>query len=492
MENILLFAAMDFAFWKAVLLCAIALGLIIFVHELGHFLVAKACGVRCDKFYLGFDFFGLKLFHFKWGETEYGLGIFPLGGYVKMLGQEDNPGELKERVAKARAARAALEKNENAEVNKEDVLTEEEILALENELNDPRSYQSKSVPQRMAIIVAGVTMNVIFAFVAAFFAFWLGVFKPDATLGTIFAGQSAWESGFQTGDTLLEINKHEVQNFDEIRNYIMLGDNTEEGVPVVFRRPGATDPQGVIVRPKKVTLAPMFGATSASRPVLTDKYPSIPGSASFDAKEAWRGGDVILDVNGVSVKSQLDYRRAIYANWGKPLTVKIARPTEDAKAARAKALKKLAYGDEAGYDAIQAEYLKDAKNMEFTFAPRKAPHFGVVFEMGAVEAVRTLTPAAEAKIQPGDKILGFEINGEMQPVGDPMTLPYRIHVLAQNQDSVRLNILRKDAKAPEILELKLLADQVGCGVLTGCGIAIPELGVTYAPSPKVAQVVRWY
>src|SRR5690349_19407236 len=67
------------------------LGFVIFVHELGHFLVAKACGVKCEKFYLGFDVFGLKLFSFKWGETEYGIGLVPLGGYVKMLGQDDNP-----------------------------------------------------------------------------------------------------------------------------------------------------------------------------------------------------------------------------------------------------------------------------------------------------------------------------------------------------------------------------------------------------------------
>jgi membrane-associated protease RseP (regulator of RpoE activity) len=70
----------------------LGLGFVIFVHELGHFLVAKACGVKCEKFYLGFDVGGLKLCSFKWGETEYGIGALPLGGYVKMLGQDDNRG----------------------------------------------------------------------------------------------------------------------------------------------------------------------------------------------------------------------------------------------------------------------------------------------------------------------------------------------------------------------------------------------------------------
>ncbi|MBO5437351.1 MAG: site-2 protease family protein, partial [Thermoguttaceae bacterium] len=114
MENMLILAAWDLAFFKAVFLCALALGLIIFIHELGHFLVAKACGVRCDKFYIGFDFFGLKLLHFKYGETEYGIGVFPLGGYVKMLGQEDNPGETRERIAKAKEAQEKLAKYREA------------------------------------------------------------------------------------------------------------------------------------------------------------------------------------------------------------------------------------------------------------------------------------------------------------------------------------------------------------------------------------------
>ena len=80
--------------WIILEVCA-GLGAVIFVHELGHFLVAKACGVNCEKFFIGFDIGGIKLSH-KWGETEYGIGILPLGGYVKMLGQDDNPAKIAE------------------------------------------------------------------------------------------------------------------------------------------------------------------------------------------------------------------------------------------------------------------------------------------------------------------------------------------------------------------------------------------------------------
>jgi len=101
------------------------LGAVVFVHELGHFLVAKAVGIRVERFALGF---GPRLFGYKGKETDYSVMLLPLGGYVKMLGQEDF---------------APLEDAEGEP--------------------DPRAYSSKSVGARFAVIAAGVTMNVIFA-----------------------------------------------------------------------------------------------------------------------------------------------------------------------------------------------------------------------------------------------------------------------------------------------------------------------------------------
>ena len=120
--------------------------------------MAKLCGVKCEKFYLGFDIGGLKLCKFRWGETEYGIGILPLGGYVKMLGQEDNPGQAadeRERATMHVPARRRCRPKPVAGPHGEPTPF------------DPRSYLAKSVPQRMAIISAGVIMNVIFAFVMA-------------------------------------------------------------------------------------------------------------------------------------------------------------------------------------------------------------------------------------------------------------------------------------------------------------------------------------
>ena len=101
--NLMLLASLGSALhWSLAIIGAlVALGFVIFVHELGHFVVAKLCGVKCEKFFLGFDVAGKKIWSFQWGETEYGIGILPLGGYVKMLGQDDNPAATRPKNANA-------------------------------------------------------------------------------------------------------------------------------------------------------------------------------------------------------------------------------------------------------------------------------------------------------------------------------------------------------------------------------------------------------
>ncbi len=147
--------------WWAIAQVVIGLGFVIFVHELGHFLVAKACGVKCEKFYVGFDAFDLKLFgrvilpralwKMQWGETEYGIGIVPLGGYVKMLGQDDNPANFEAEQQRARAEREAANRARDAEPSPTATTA---VDPLNRTQYDPRSYLAKSVPQRMAIISA--------------------------------------------------------------------------------------------------------------------------------------------------------------------------------------------------------------------------------------------------------------------------------------------------------------------------------------------------
>ncbi|MFP6575694.1 MAG: site-2 protease family protein, partial [Pirellulaceae bacterium] len=178
-------------FWT-ILKVAGGLGFVIFVHELGHFLVAKACGVKCEKFYVGFDVpikigplrLPRTLCKFQRGETEYGIGIIPLGGYVKMLGQDDNPANYQKEAERIRVANdgesaqadeatpeTTQQTTETATVGVEPNTgpsTDVESAGSEDQegselILDPRSFPAKNVPQRMAIISAGVVMNLIFA-----------------------------------------------------------------------------------------------------------------------------------------------------------------------------------------------------------------------------------------------------------------------------------------------------------------------------------------
>ena len=207
---------LDPASYLAIFKVVLGLGAVIFVHELGHFLLAKACGVKCDKFYVGFDAFDIKigdrviiprrLIHWTWGETEYGIGILPFGGYVKMLGQDDNPGNLEEEVRKSM-------KDGDASVSS--ALTPEGLV--DRNKIDPRSFLAKSVPQRMAIISAGVIFNLIFAVLFAALAFRSGVDFTPPKVGNVIGGGPAWQQNLaganvrkswrQTGHRLLLIQR---------------------------------------------------------------------------------------------------------------------------------------------------------------------------------------------------------------------------------------------------------------------------------------------
>ncbi|MBQ4143087.1 MAG: site-2 protease family protein [Thermoguttaceae bacterium] len=526
MENMLILAAWDLAFFKAVFLCALALGLIIFIHELGHFLVAKACGVRCDKFYIGFDFFGLKLLHFKYGETEYGIGVFPLGGYVKMLGQEDNPGETRERIAKAKEAQEKLAKYREAlqngqlpgeipgeilEDGSRESLTEEEIADAEKRIlaeieeaeklvNDPRSYQAKTVPQRLAIIVAGVTMNVILAFLAAVAAFMFGTFKVPCEIGHVHPGQAAWEAGLQPGDRILQIGENEITYFEEIQKNVALG-NLGEGLYIRYQRNGEI-PEAVKASPKKYALAPMLGASASVVPVL-GASPVIPASPTFLTDRELKKGDILAGVNGREIRSNLEAQKALYAVTGENMTLKFLRPSAEAQEKRFAELKKLKVDDEAQRTLIEEEYRKGAEAFEVVVEPMKARHLGIVLTMGPIQCIRegesSLEGAGRAGLKPGDQITGFEVtvDGKAQMVRelDPVKLPFMVQQEAKLRaeagvPTLNFAVLKKESGSEEVVPVEFSLDVFSADqYFFGSGEVLPEIGLTYEILPKVASVM---
>ncbi|HHO48614.1 MAG TPA: RIP metalloprotease RseP [Desulfobacteraceae bacterium] len=160
----------------------IVLGVLVFVHELGHFLFAKLFGVRVLKFSLGF---GNKIVGRKWGETEYLISAFPLGGYVKMFGE--HPGE--------------------------------EIEQAEQR----RSFSHKAVWQRFGIVAGGPVFNLFFAVVLFFGMFAIaGLPEPvDTTrIGQVSPDSAAEAAGIKPGDTVLSIDGREIASWTDISETI--------------------------------------------------------------------------------------------------------------------------------------------------------------------------------------------------------------------------------------------------------------------------------
>ena len=133
-----------------------------------------------------------------------------------MLGQEDNPNRLKAEIerAKIQPSDTAPAVESQAKQSAADQPAEDfDVVAAEQALYNPRSYLAKSVPKRMAIISAGVIMNVIFAFFMAVGAYYLGIEQIVCSVGRLFPGEAAWKAGLRPGDTIEEIAGKQSRTF---------------------------------------------------------------------------------------------------------------------------------------------------------------------------------------------------------------------------------------------------------------------------------------
>lgn len=199
----------------------IVIGILVFVHELGHFLAARSCGMRAEVFALGIGFrlFGYnRVTGFKFGKleesidlgghTDYRICAFPIGGYVKISGMIDE----------------SMDKNFIKEAPK------------------PWEYRSKSVWKRMFVITAGVIMNILLAFLI-FYS--LTIIKgktvtETTTIGYVSKNSIASESGLLEGDKITAINSEAVDSWDDLQNKIYL-DNLGESVTFSFIRNGKNE-----------------------------------------------------------------------------------------------------------------------------------------------------------------------------------------------------------------------------------------------------------
>jgi regulator of sigma E protease len=451
---------------------AIGLGMVIFVHELGHFLVAKLCGVKCEKFYLGFDIGGWRLCRFRWGETEYGIGVLPLGGYVKMLGQEDNPARLRQEIERAKLkAEGGGPKGEGGESI--------DLAAAERALFDPRSYLAKSVPRRMAIISAGVVMNVIFAFLMASGAYWLGVRQINCGVGLVLSGEGGWKAGLRVGDEFEEIAGRKVARFDDLRNSIMVGD-IAQGVPMVIHRPGVDEPLRIRVSPERGGMVPRIGVGPPSTTTLSlDRPPVFPGTPAAAAKPKFESGDKIVAIDGRPVQSYAEIQAYFVRDPDRPLRVTVKRPQQAGTAGRAAEQR----GAERGQTAPEVSV--PASRLTIEVAPRPMRWLGVTMEMGEISAIQDDSPAAKAGLREGDRIVAIDGHG----VGDPLVLPDWLRTHAGQ--TITLKIDRPGNEQPIEIRVTLRAAdwlELPDYEKNDRPISSPNLGIAYHVLNRVVSV----
>ena len=429
------------ASWGVILQVAGGLGFVIFVHELGHFLVAKACGVKCEKFYLGFDVGGLKLASFKWGETEYGIGALPLGGYVKMLGQDDNP------AAAAREAQRARQAEFSGDLPPEP--TSDPHPAW-----DPRSYPAQSVPKRMAIISAGVIMNVIFAVLMAALAFGLGVEEMTCEISSVRPGGAAWRAGLRTGDEITGIGGRKNPIFSDLRNGVTLGD-VEKGVAFTIRRPSDGTAESVVLHPDTDLGVPTVGVTSPFSVTLPDDIsPRLPGAAA-EAQPPFAAGDTIRAVNGEAVDSYAKLIAALVRTPSEPVSLTVQRSVDTT---------------DAGSD------------LEIVLPPQPRRTLGIVMNAGALQAVQAGSPAAAAGFRPGDRLVSF--NG--QPIEDVLALDAQLrHAVGE---PVNIEVARDGAEPATLAVVPREVTWIEEPRWPASPVAISALGLAVAVETTIAAV----
>lgn len=266
----------------------VLLGGLIFFHELGHFLVAKSFGVRVEVFSLGF---GKKLFKKQWGETEYALSLFPLGGYVKLMG--DDPYK--------------------------------EVPAAEAH----RAFSTQKLYKRFLIVAAGPLANLLLAYVLFTIVFFAGQPTAASQIGLVKINSPAWVAGLRSTDTVTAIDGKPIQTWREIES--SLEGRSGETAEVTVSRAGAE--LKIPVPVSKVKSRNEYGEEvmvggldGISLLPLASKIGVTEGSPAFEA--GLRTGDILTRIETENVALYEELGTALEKVWepGKALTIVFHRP----------------------------------------------------------------------------------------------------------------------------------------------------------------------
>lgn len=291
----------------------VLVGVMVVVHEFGHFLVAKLCGVRVEAFSVGF---GPRLFGIKYGDTDYKVCLLPLGGFVKMTGE--NPGESSMVPGTPVAYQAAerLVGEERPDGNGEESFG-----------SDPGSFMNHPRWQRMLIGVAGPVFNFLLAFVLMVFYFNFINEVPDirpTRVEWVTPGSAADQAGLKPGDVISQFGATAHPDYQQF--YDAVGANANKTVPLTIDRNGTPAqlsihlPASVDAQHYDLSKAGIF-VQYTQKPITIDQV--SPGSPVQQA--GLQGGDKIVSVDGHAFHTVLPLGDYMQSEKGNPLTLSIER-----------------------------------------------------------------------------------------------------------------------------------------------------------------------
>jgi regulator of sigma E protease len=376
------------------------------------------------------------------GDTEYRLSWIPIGGYVKMLGQDDmKPGA---------------------------------------DADDPRAFNKKSIPQRMLVVSAGVIMNIILAALLFMALFMMGFHAPAPVVGGVYAGSPAQKAGLHSGDRIIAFDGHPQQDFTKISLNTALA-SADEPIHVTVERVGTKKVETLDIQPvrpdgaSKAFLAlGIYPSPRLEGPEERD-WPDEPASPDLElpGSRAIKPGDTITQVNGKDVNPEQYYvlNDAVQKSDGKPVTLTVRR--KDGKV--------------------------DTVKVQPHFQP--SPLIDTPFNIAGLQPrmrVEFLAKdsAVAGKMKPGDVIKSIAVRNAKTPASQPgdaapdVSVPGFIHTVndaGQNNQTVDFVVVRngKDETIPAVTpqELPKSGGRKGVGVLPGYEEETPVVASTVKDSP---------
>ncbi|WP_256012107.1 RIP metalloprotease RseP [Desertivirga xinjiangensis] len=268
----------------------LGLSILIVLHELGHFVAARAFGIKVEKFYLFFDAWGFKLFSFRYKDCEYGIGWLPLGGYVKIAGMID------------------------------------ESMDTEQLSGPPQPWEFRSKPawQRLIVMLGGIAVNIVLGI----FIFWMITFKVgenfisnDKLVNGVVPGKIGKEIGIQAGDRVVAVNGKPIKRFEEITSSKVLLGNSELTVLRNNETKFITVPGDIL---EKVS---DFGLGEFVTPRMQTGVAEVVKGGNAE-KAGIKAGDKIIGINSKPVKFLDELKAGLQSVKGKNAQVTVLRAND--------------------------------------------------------------------------------------------------------------------------------------------------------------------